>query len=127
MSYLTMITLFVEENNTLTPHFYNKIIITFNFTGLAAHAATLGACLFMVIITVLSKLLLAGSVFAFAVLNANAVDLFITVSLQEIYLIPRRLSIFLRILIFWALVKQSSSWTEAFIPRITLMAFIAGM
>ena len=31
MSYLTMITLFVEENNTLTPHFYNKIINNLQF------------------------------------------------------------------------------------------------
>ena len=31
MSYLTMITLFVEENNTLTPHFYNKIINNIQF------------------------------------------------------------------------------------------------
>ena len=35
MSYLTMITLFVEENNTLTPHFYNIIINNLQFHQLS--------------------------------------------------------------------------------------------
>lgn len=60
-------------------------------------------------------------------LAKNPASLFITASWQGISLIPRRLSIFWRILIFWGLVKQSLSWTGAFIPRKTLMVFIASM
>lgn len=60
-------------------------------------------------------------------LAKNPASLFITASWQGISLIPRRLSIFWRILIFWGLVKQSLSWTGAFILRKTLMVFIASM